>query len=453
LELGLGWGIAAVFRESEKNGVLVRGKRSLEPPAVLTERDVFELGSVSRVFTGVLVHLAILEGKLRLDTTLGEKLPSLRGKPAGAITLEELGLHRSGLPFVFSEPPSVDPMNPVRGLKEKDLLAGLESWVRPAAPVARAPSNVGYYALGLLLEKTYARKFSDLFRAKLARPLGLGEAGIDRGHRRRGKFVPKVMRGYDPAGDAMPASEYPDPFGAAGGVEMNTSEMRNFLEKLVFPPNSPLGRAITAALDSGMGWDSEPGARLVSIKALTAGFAADLFLDRDGKRALFITSNSRIETTGLGKFALGLAPSDPLVARIGSGRGKTSNEEVQRLKGKYIFTRLLDDDEDAIDPARLASGEIEPSPKHVEVLEQFARLVLRLGPPKSTGIFLAPAGKPDEWFLIDGLSDAGEKIVLEGGEKDLRLRVQTRGASGKEYWFEYRKLEARPETFPAYEKE
>jgi CubicO group peptidase (beta-lactamase class C family) len=454
LERGLGWGFAGFYRNGEKNAVIVRGKRSLEPPVLLMDQSVLEIGSVSKTFTGILVHIAVLEGRLRLDTRLEELLPNLQGKPAGTITVEDLGLHRSGLPRALAHTGTTDPMNPYRNLKEKDLLGALESWSRPATPVVRDYSNVGYEALGLVLEKTYRRKFADLVREKIARPLGLGETAIDRGSRRRGRFVPKVVSGYDAAGDVRPAWDFPGVFAAAGGIEMNAREIRSFVEKLIQPPTSLVGRAIEASMASGIGWDSNPGAPTVLKNGMTGGFSAVLLVNRSERRGLMIVGNSKIDPTGLGAYAMGILPADPLVTQVEQGRARVPDAEILALKGKYSFRRVLDDDEDEVDVARLPAGELEAAPKAIEVLEQFMRMVARIGDSSPRlGVFLTPAAKEGEWTLIDGLYNLGDRFVLEGDGKDLRLKVAEKGTSGKSYWLEYRKLDVRPETFPAYEKE
>src|SRR5690606_8665171 len=98
IERGLAFGFVGASSESGKSSTWVRGLKSVEPPSKLSETSVVEIGSVSKTMTGILIHLAVLEGKLSLSTKLEEILPSLREKPAGAITVAALGLHCSGLP-------------------------------------------------------------------------------------------------------------------------------------------------------------------------------------------------------------------------------------------------------------------------------------------------------------------------------------------------------------------
>lgn len=58
----------------------------------------FELGSITKVFTGHLLADAVARGEMRLDDPLSRHLPELQGTPAGAATLQQLATHTSGLP-------------------------------------------------------------------------------------------------------------------------------------------------------------------------------------------------------------------------------------------------------------------------------------------------------------------------------------------------------------------
>ena len=58
----------------------------------------FELGSITKVFTGHLLADAVARGEMRLDDPLSRHLPELAGSPAGGVTLQQLATHTSGLP-------------------------------------------------------------------------------------------------------------------------------------------------------------------------------------------------------------------------------------------------------------------------------------------------------------------------------------------------------------------
>src|SRR5579863_6185280 len=63
------------------------------------EKVIFEIGSISKVFTGLLLADAVLDGKLSLDDTLAQRLPvKFQDPTVGAVTLKQLATHTSCLP-------------------------------------------------------------------------------------------------------------------------------------------------------------------------------------------------------------------------------------------------------------------------------------------------------------------------------------------------------------------
>lgn len=62
------------------------------------QQTVFEIGSVTKALTGLLLADAIERGELRADTTLGQTWPELADGTAAQATVNDLAHHRSGLP-------------------------------------------------------------------------------------------------------------------------------------------------------------------------------------------------------------------------------------------------------------------------------------------------------------------------------------------------------------------
>ena len=65
---------------------------------VPTPETIYEMGSITKTMTGLLLADAVERGEMRLDDRLSEHLPELRGTSAGDVTLEQLGTQTSGLP-------------------------------------------------------------------------------------------------------------------------------------------------------------------------------------------------------------------------------------------------------------------------------------------------------------------------------------------------------------------
>lgn len=63
-----------------------------------TDQTPYEIGSITKTFTGSLYQIAIDKGEVRAADTVGQHLPELATTPAGGVTLESLAQHTSGLP-------------------------------------------------------------------------------------------------------------------------------------------------------------------------------------------------------------------------------------------------------------------------------------------------------------------------------------------------------------------
>ena len=69
-----------------------------EDGAIPAPQTLFELGSIAKTFTGMLLADAETRKEMTLEDRLAQHLPELAGTPAGDITLFELATHSSGLP-------------------------------------------------------------------------------------------------------------------------------------------------------------------------------------------------------------------------------------------------------------------------------------------------------------------------------------------------------------------
>ncbi len=103
------------------------GVASRESGQAVSEHSLFELGSVSKLFTATLGAYAQGEGKLRLDDPASQHLPALRGSAFDRISLLDLATYTpGGLPLQF--PDAVH--------NERQTLDYYRAW-QPAYPAGR----------------------------------------------------------------------------------------------------------------------------------------------------------------------------------------------------------------------------------------------------------------------------------------------------------------------------
>ncbi len=310
-----------VVHEVFGGGVTVAGVAIDETGTVISLSDGcpanarFEIGSVTKTMTAVVLALLAGEGVLRLDDRIGRWLDA---GPNGDITLRELATHTSGLPRLApgQTPGTVDIKNPYKYLTAEVAEADLRAVVRrPEA--GWFYSNFGYQLLGLALERAAGKEYPALLDERVLGPLGMTESGVG------------------PAGGGTPLPGHTDgrrvtrwdmPLPAAGGVQTSAGDFARYLSACLAPPDSPLGAAIRLTqtpairvnehLEIGLGWQIR--GTTIWHNGGTGGFTTAAGLDRADRRAFAVLLNASTGMmTGVLETALhlALAGQDPRGAR------------------------------------------------------------------------------------------------------------------------------------------
>ena len=271
------------------------GSQPLGPHAML------EIGSVTKVFTALLLADMADRGEVGLDDPIARHLPpavALACPAATQITLRHLATHTSGLPRLPRNLLPValrHPGDPYAGYTTEHLYRAL----RRAGHRAPAPyrySNYGFGLLGHLLSQAAGRPYGDL--------LGLAETSIDvpdghavaAGHRR-----------------GLPAARWHlNALAGAGALNSTAADLARFLSASLHPEATGLSAAIEAIQRpagnrrTGLGWhiSSAAGRPVLWHNGGTGGFSAMLALDRDAGCAIGAVATS------------GPAPHQPLEGAV-----------------------------------------------------------------------------------------------------------------------------------------
>ena len=149
------------------------------------EHTLYEIGSITKVFTAILLAEAVREGKAKLDAPVANYLPkSAVGKDSpleSAITLESLATHTSGLPRIPKDLFSgADGGNPYAHYNEKRLFAYLKSFRAQdlESPGKFSYSNLGFGLLGTVLERIFETTYPELVKEKIFIPLGMNDSVV-----------------------------------------------------------------------------------------------------------------------------------------------------------------------------------------------------------------------------------------------------------------------------------
>ena len=141
----------------------------------LTDHTLFEIGSVTKTMTALVLARAVAGGEVTLGTTVGEVLGAAAHRVA-PVTLLQLATHTAGLPRLALNHrlDGDDPEDPYARFDEGRLLSALAE-VAPAAEPTEY-SNFGFQILGYALERTLATPLTQLFQARIFDPLGMTES-------------------------------------------------------------------------------------------------------------------------------------------------------------------------------------------------------------------------------------------------------------------------------------
>jgi len=159
-----------VIRDGEKVLTGSYGAADIATQAPVTPATNFRLASVTKQFTAMAILMLIDDGKLELDTTLGELYPEINAY-ATDITIRQLLQHQSGLP-------DYEPMVPedaTRQVHDADVLdmmltAG-ETYFEPGTEYRY--SNSGYAVLAMIVEKLSGTSFAGFLDERIFTPLGM----------------------------------------------------------------------------------------------------------------------------------------------------------------------------------------------------------------------------------------------------------------------------------------
>lgn len=232
---------------------------------------LFEIGSITKVFTATLLADGITRGTWELGTPVQDLLPSDLTVPTRdgvAITLQHLATHTSGLPrspvplglrenLAFLRHGT----DPFRRLTEADVLATLQATrLRRTPGTGRVSySNFGFGLLGTALAHASGLSFGELVRQRIAEPLGLRdtivEADMTADQRRR---MAAGHAGRRRSVEPWPLAGIP----GAGALRSSAEDLLIFLAAQLAPGDTALAAAIrlthrtppAGPSSMGLGW-------------------------------------------------------------------------------------------------------------------------------------------------------------------------------------------------------
>jgi D-alanyl-D-alanine-carboxypeptidase/D-alanyl-D-alanine-endopeptidase len=204
-------------------GVIEHGVQRIFSYGTAKPDSIFEIGSITKTFTGLILSQMVEQGKVKFDEPVREMLPlETVAKPVGSeITLLDLATQHSGLPRMPDNFAPVNPANPYADYHAANLYAFLaKQGVAKPAQTEFLYSNVGFGLLGQALAVRAGTTYPDLLKAQIVDPLGLQDTAIALSPAQKARFI----MGHN--GDHQPASPWDlDAFAGAGAIRSTAGDM------------------------------------------------------------------------------------------------------------------------------------------------------------------------------------------------------------------------------------
>jgi D-alanyl-D-alanine-carboxypeptidase/D-alanyl-D-alanine-endopeptidase len=200
--------------------------------------SVFEIGSISKTFTAMLLAGMARDGLVALDDPLATHLPVAPPVKGREITLEDLATHHSGLPRLpaglLVAAMTSERRDPYARYDDATLRATIRETKPKRAPGERfVYSNYGYGLLGYALARRAGTTYAELLQQRLTGPLGLADTGLDKG---------PLTQGHGLLGRDAHAWDLAELAGA-GGIRSTASDLLTYLALHAPGATGPLAEA------------------------------------------------------------------------------------------------------------------------------------------------------------------------------------------------------------------
>lgn len=260
-------GMAVAVTVDGKPTFINYGVASRENNNPVSEETLFEIGSVSKAFTAMLVSYAQVRGKLSLDDHPATYLPSLKESAIDKVSLLHLGTFTAGgLPLQF----------PDGILDNRQMIDYFKQWKPNEAPgKKRQYSNPSIGLLGHITGIALGRDFSDAMETVIFRKLGLNHSYLHVPENAMANYA----WGYDPLNN--PIRVNPGMFDEETyGIKSSAADMIRFVQANIEPSqfDASMQRAIegtylgyfkVGGMVQGLGWEHYPYP--ISVEKLLAG--------------------------------------------------------------------------------------------------------------------------------------------------------------------------------------
>ena len=297
-------GIVVGVIEPAGRRVVAYGHPAANDTRPLNGDTLFEIGSITKVFTSLLLADAVERGEVALTDPVAKFLPATVKVPergGRSITLVDLSTHTSGLPRLPTNFAPKDAANPYADYSVENLYAFLSGYrLTRDIGTEYEYSNLGGGLLGHALALRARTDYEALVRARVTTPLGMASTAIT--------LVPEMKErlavGHSPT--LQPVANWDLPtLAGAGALRSTTHDLLTFLAANLGYTSTPLAPAMASMLKVrrptaspnlaiALGWHvlSAHGKEIVWHNGGTAGYRTFIGYDQKARVGVVVLSNA-----------------------------------------------------------------------------------------------------------------------------------------------------------------
>jgi serine-type D-Ala-D-Ala carboxypeptidase/endopeptidase len=266
---------------------------------------VFEIGSITKVFTSLLLSDMVQRGEVALNDPVAKflpptvKMPQRNGKQ---ITLVDLATHTSGLPRMPSNFAPKDMGNPYADYSDEQLYEFLSSYeLKRDIGTQYEYSNLGGGLLGLAVARRAGMDYGSLVRTRICDPLGMNNTRVAL----TPEMQARLATGHDPMLKPVENWDLPSAFAGAGALRSTTNDMLTFLAANIGLTKTPLAPAMAVMLtvrrptgvqdlEIALGWHifTAHGKEIVWHNGGTGGYRSFIGFDLKSRVGITVLSNA-----------------------------------------------------------------------------------------------------------------------------------------------------------------
>jgi CubicO group peptidase (beta-lactamase class C family) len=256
---------------------------------------VFEIGSITKVFTSTVLASLVTEGKIRMNDSINPYYP-FTFKENRKITFLTLANHTSGLPRLPGNLDLSDGSNPYRNYTEKEL----EAYLKTIITLENEPSetysysNLGAGLLGYTLGLSQGTSFEELVQKRVFDRYGMTSSSTS-----SGDAGDRLVKGLNANGETTSNWDF-DVLAGGGGVLSTTADLTQFAIAQFNPENRELALTRVPTFEAsekmkiGLGWhilQSDTEQELFWHNGGTGGYSSSMAVNVADKVAVIILSN------------------------------------------------------------------------------------------------------------------------------------------------------------------